>query len=153
MIELKNLKVSKFASQETTCFEAAVYMDGKKIGVAHNQGCGGPTDVDYVDRESMDKFLAYVETLPPYPAEDGFPEMKMDAELFIGELLEKEEARKWYARKCKKETLFRLRTDSSKPGCDEWRIVKRPFDAVVKAYLVDKYKDQLGEIANETRII
>jgi hypothetical protein len=40
-IELKNLKYSEFASQETYCFEASVYIDGKKAGTVSNQGCGG----------------------------------------------------------------------------------------------------------------
>lgn len=40
-IELKNLKHSEFASQETYCFEASVYIDGKKAGTVSNQGCGG----------------------------------------------------------------------------------------------------------------
>jgi hypothetical protein len=40
-IELKNLKYSDFASQETYCFEASVYIDGKKAGTVSNQGCGG----------------------------------------------------------------------------------------------------------------
>jgi len=40
-IELKNLKHSDFASQETYCFEANVYIDGKKAGTVSNQGCGG----------------------------------------------------------------------------------------------------------------
>jgi hypothetical protein len=40
-IELKNLKYSEFASQETYCFEASVYIDGKKAGIVSNQGCGG----------------------------------------------------------------------------------------------------------------
>ena len=40
-IELKNFKHSDFASQETYCFEASVYIDGKKAGTVSNQGCGG----------------------------------------------------------------------------------------------------------------
>ena len=44
-ITLKNIKYSAFASQETQCFEAAVYVDGKKMGTASNQGFGGPTDI------------------------------------------------------------------------------------------------------------
>jgi hypothetical protein len=40
-IQLKNLKHSEFASQETYCFEASVYIDGKKAGIVSNQGCGG----------------------------------------------------------------------------------------------------------------
>jgi hypothetical protein len=45
MIEIRNLKVAKFASEETTCFQARVYFGGKLIGVASNEGHGGPTCV------------------------------------------------------------------------------------------------------------
>jgi hypothetical protein len=40
-IELKNVKHSEFASHETNCFEATIYVDGKKAGEAHNNGCAG----------------------------------------------------------------------------------------------------------------
>ena len=42
-IKLKNLKVIKCMSEETTCFQATVYVDGKKAGTAQNDGHGGCT--------------------------------------------------------------------------------------------------------------
>jgi hypothetical protein len=44
-ITLKNFKHAAFASQETYCFEATVYIDGKKAGTASNEGHGGCTFV------------------------------------------------------------------------------------------------------------
>jgi hypothetical protein len=44
-ITLKNFKHANFASEETYCFEATVYIDGKKAGFANNSGHGGSTDV------------------------------------------------------------------------------------------------------------
>jgi hypothetical protein len=44
-ITLKNFKHAAFASQETYCFEATVYIDGKKAGHASNEGHGGCTFV------------------------------------------------------------------------------------------------------------
>lgn len=44
-IELKNLKYAAFASHETNCFSANVFIDGVKAGTASNEGYGGPTDV------------------------------------------------------------------------------------------------------------
>jgi hypothetical protein len=44
-ITLKNFKHAAFASQETYCFEATVYIDGKKAGIASNEGHGGCTFV------------------------------------------------------------------------------------------------------------
>jgi len=40
-IELKNVKHSEFASRETDCFQASVYIDGKKAGTVGNDGQGG----------------------------------------------------------------------------------------------------------------
>lgn len=41
-IELKNIKHAEFASEETNCFQATVYVDGKRFCIADNEGHGGP---------------------------------------------------------------------------------------------------------------
>lgn len=41
-IEVRNLKHAAFASEETHCFEASVYVDGKRFCTASNDGHGGP---------------------------------------------------------------------------------------------------------------
>jgi hypothetical protein len=41
-IEIKNVKHSEFASQETYCFEATIYVDGKRLCRTGNDGHGGP---------------------------------------------------------------------------------------------------------------
>tara|TARA_R100000773_G_scaffold11151_1_gene10291 strand:+ start:2227 stop:2745 length:519 start_codon:yes stop_codon:yes gene_type:complete len=40
-VELKAFKHSEFASEETHCYEASVYFNGKRVGVVSNQGHGG----------------------------------------------------------------------------------------------------------------
>lgn len=47
-IELKNLKTAEFASEETHCYEATVYVDGKRFCIASNQGHGGPDSYDCI---------------------------------------------------------------------------------------------------------
>lgn len=75
-IILKNVKYAKFASDETACFEATVYVNGVKMGEASNQGCGGET---MIHPESLRKMLAdYCQTLPDVISgflanEDGTP--------------------------------------------------------------------------------
>jgi hypothetical protein len=44
-IELKNIKYAAFASQETSCYEATIYIDGKKRGTVKNDGYGGSDNV------------------------------------------------------------------------------------------------------------
>ncbi len=45
-VEIKNLKYAAFASQETSCFEATIYVDGKRFCTARNEGSGGPDAYD-----------------------------------------------------------------------------------------------------------
>lgn len=58
MLQLKNVKVHDDLSEETTCFTANIYLDGKNIGAAKNDGRGGNTDV-YVGNEHNDKLMAH----------------------------------------------------------------------------------------------
>ena len=65
-IELKRVEHAKFASEETECFKANLYVDGKKIATCDNDGHGGPTRVHY-DRKYADRiarFKAHVDSLP-----------------------------------------------------------------------------------------
>lgn len=45
-IELKNIKVYTKLSEETNCYTASLYVDGKRIGYVANRGCGGPDEFD-----------------------------------------------------------------------------------------------------------
>lgn len=47
-IELKNLKYAEFASEETPCYEATVYVDGARFCIASNQGQGGDDSYDAI---------------------------------------------------------------------------------------------------------
>jgi len=62
-IELKNVKHSEFASHETNCYEATIYIDGKKMGNAENSGQGGTTSI--YPNTLFQTLQAYAETLPP----------------------------------------------------------------------------------------
>lgn len=44
-IEIKNVKHSEFASQETHCFQATIYLDGKRFAQVENDGHGGCDNV------------------------------------------------------------------------------------------------------------
>jgi hypothetical protein len=62
-IELKALKYSDFASQETHCFQANIYIDGIKRGTADNDGRGGMTSIHPWQLEKEIK--RFTDTLPP----------------------------------------------------------------------------------------
>tara|TARA_R110002153_G_scaffold38466_2_gene111718 strand:- start:76 stop:528 length:453 start_codon:yes stop_codon:yes gene_type:complete len=40
-LELKNIKHTEWASQETLCYEAALHVDGKPVALVSNDGHGG----------------------------------------------------------------------------------------------------------------
>jgi hypothetical protein len=42
-IEIRNVKYLAACSEETSCFNATIYVDGKKVGTAQNHGHGGAT--------------------------------------------------------------------------------------------------------------
>ena len=43
-IELKKISFNERMSEETNCFVADLYINGKKVGYCENRGTGGPTD-------------------------------------------------------------------------------------------------------------
>ena len=63
-ITLKNVKTYAGLSEETIAFNASVYIDGKKVGDAKNNGQGGSNDVNVFtkdgrwDRALMNKMEA-----------------------------------------------------------------------------------------------
>lgn len=66
-IELKNLKVNLTFSEETIMFQADVFVDGKKVAYASNDGRGGCTYYNAHSRELrplLEQAEAYAKTLP-----------------------------------------------------------------------------------------
>ena len=82
-IELKNVKHAEFASHETNCFEATIYIDGKRAGTAHNEGYGGTTSI-YPNTLYL-SLTEYAKTLPPTKYQDYT--FDQDAESVIDNLL------------------------------------------------------------------
>jgi hypothetical protein len=83
-IELKNVKHSEFASHETNCFDASVYIDGKKAGSASNGGQGGGTSI-YPNTLYL-LLEGYAKTLPPFTY-DGGADIAQTADYVVDELL------------------------------------------------------------------
>ena len=80
-LELKNIKHTAWASEETHCYQASLYVDGKPLAIVGNAGSGGP---DYEHPHSrfkgdfqarMSEVREYFTTLPTIPTplfEQGF---------------------------------------------------------------------------------
>ena len=68
-LTLKGFKTVAYMSQETLCFTSNVYLDGKLIGEAANEGCGGCTFVHFVSPEANASAQAFAKTVNPSDVE------------------------------------------------------------------------------------
>lgn len=82
-VTLKKLRVDKRLSEETHCFSADLYLDGKRRGDVTNRGCGGPDD--FSDRAVERELNEWGKTQPPIEA-FGM-ELPVTAESIVGELV------------------------------------------------------------------
>ena len=83
-IEVRNVKVAKFASEETLCFEAKVVINDVVAGTVRNDGHGGCNN--YEPRSLFDTLNKHAKTLPDITKYD--PPLKMDADLVIDFLVQ-----------------------------------------------------------------
>lgn len=156
-VELKNFKSHDRLSEETNAFTANLHIDGKRVGECSNRGHGEPILFHFNDRATEQAFYDYCKSLPPVKSGyDKLGDLKMDADLYIGMMVEellrnkdKERIEKQMRRWCAKDTMFRLKGDKN----GAWRAI-RPrsgpaFTPAIRAQLVNKYGDQLEEILNE----
>ena len=150
--ELRKVKVYDGMSRETTAFNAELWIDGELAAHVENDGGGGDHMIRYVDRNHGESafqkaFDAWTEAMPPAPADDDFGPMAMDAELWIGEEVERIALEQQLRRACGRNTLIRLEGD----GANEWRTFKPAvkFTPEVGARLRAKHGANLIEIINE----
>lgn len=73
-LELKNVKFSEMASEETNFFTANIYHNGKKVGEAKNDGQGGSTHVYSLPntREAFKQAEQYALGLPSFEYDSEF---------------------------------------------------------------------------------
>ena len=60
-MEIKNLSHNATFSEETHCFRASVYINGKRMFAVSNRGCGGPND--YLPFDFANGKEAFVEAM------------------------------------------------------------------------------------------
>ena len=86
-IQLKNVKINDSFSEETICFKADVFVNGKKIAYAENDGRGGCTFINaYPDKRSeLAEVEKYCKSLPKRVYEFG--EFDNDLESVVDDLL------------------------------------------------------------------
>tara|TARA_R110001599_G_scaffold87321_3_gene233157 strand:+ start:173 stop:658 length:486 start_codon:yes stop_codon:yes gene_type:complete len=79
-LELKNIKHSEWSSEETHCYQASLFVDGKPVAVVVNDGHGGP-DMEYDHpkfkgdyRAKMAEVHEYFASLPKTDSCDLLPD-------------------------------------------------------------------------------
>ena len=108
-IEVKNVKYMASMSEETLCYTATVYADGKKFATASNRGFGGETDIDYDHSQKAVYFAArdYVATLPDAVTEWGGYEQSLES--FVDDLVADWLTMRELKSKLKKKWLFTVK--------------------------------------------
>tara|TARA_R110000737_G_scaffold350367_1_gene389102 strand:+ start:54 stop:524 length:471 start_codon:yes stop_codon:yes gene_type:complete len=105
-IELKNVKYAAFASEETSCYSASLYVNGKKIGEVSNEGHGGP-DAFYGDRAAYKAADEWCRAnLPKWSMHDDDDKHDTDLEMHCGTLLTNSLLLRDYKRDCRTKVLF-----------------------------------------------
>jgi len=148
-ITLKNVKIYAGLSEETIAFNASVYIDGKKVGNAKNNGHGGANDIDVRDKEGrwnrdlMQKMETEAATHTWSYEGETYPH-SLDS--YIGDLVDNFQEQRDLKRKCRTQTLFRIPDEVYQDG--EYHTMKRRYDEGVKSYLLKSHGDKV-EILNE----
>jgi hypothetical protein len=132
MIEVKNVKICQWMSEETLAFECSVYYKNKRVGYAKNDGKGG---CNYIHvprslREEMDKWCKNnlpkwgCSTIPSREVKEEEKIYDMDLELHISELVSDWDRKKWLKRLVKKDVV--VVDDTSKKG-EYWNYSKKKY--------------------------
>jgi len=147
-IELKNFKYAEFASEETLCFTASVYVDGTRMFTASNSGKGEENRIEPVkgkSREDVRQVQDWVANQPKVKLED---DMEIDDKLdfYISRLAEREIARK------KLKSLLSKHVVIFKPNTPHSSFVQ--FDKSFKPTdLSDSHREHLQGIYHDCLII
>jgi hypothetical protein len=143
-IELKAFKYSAFASQETACFQAALWINGKKRGTVRNDGHGG---CNYFSPYEVEREIdAWAKTLPPCSLGINYGLIPMSAEILIAELVDDVIERRHLKRKCSKATMFREAGKGYARG--EYTVINEKFTPNLRAYILNRWPDAV--ILNES---
>jgi hypothetical protein len=159
-VELKAIKHFEAMSEETQCFTANIYLNGKKVCVVKNEGHGGCNFYDYTFKDKKTgewKRDRGCEQALDQWADSHHITYEMDGETcevtgefsskldwLIDEMLEKALELKDLKRWCRRQTLIQIEGDDK----HTWRQFPVPFSQVVKDVLMMKFPT-ITRIANE----
>ena len=117
-IELKNIKYAEFSSEETNCYTATLYVNGKRFAIVSNEGRGGSDMQDPISPFTYKDLTKLQETIakeyPKWGSEFGDGE-EYDAtlEIVCGDLMNQ-----WHTDNDIKKTLKKI-SFVRRPSCKE----------------------------------
>lgn len=131
--EIKGLKIAKFASEETFCYAAKVYVNGVYAFDASNEGHGGSDNYYPVNSALFQAAVKYAAGLPPLTGEFG--DVPYNLDLLMSDLIAKHENDKWVNKtKSKGYTVFILPDEKLAT-----HYIKAPPSDSVKKTIFNKY--------------
>lgn len=153
VLELKGFKFYPRMSEETNCFDANIYVDGKKVGYAKNSGQGGPTDYRIENKALSEKLEAWAKLFPLEAVDVGGGEMfKMDSDLenliddMVSVLIEEKESAKFEAKLKKQHQSFKNKyLDKGLPYTYTW-VSKKNYTSVQHQYVGLRSKEQIPQV-------
>lgn len=151
-IELKNIRIIDHMSEETTCFDAKLYVDNKCVAYCKNDGRGGMTDY-YPYPENIQLFKmaqTYIENQPDIIyIHDSFPELRVKSTVdsWIDKQIYDKQVNKLelkLIRDCKKYICFGDKSHYKMVGWKNYSITELIGTPVGNA-LIQKKVDELKE--------
>lgn len=118
-VELRKVRTNKALSEETACFSAELWIDGRKAAAVGNRGHGGPHEYHFTDRATQAAFSDWAKS-QPHEFDFEIDDQAIDGLLAA---IEKDKAIAKIRRKCLSGTLFLRPGDG--PG--EYREIARPI--------------------------
>ena len=136
--ELKNLRIVKALSEETTCFTATLWVNGRKVAQVSNRGTGGCNDWRWSDRAAEQAFTEQ--------AKAAFPDQTFEQEdSLVARMMDRSDRIARFRRQTKTALVFRLKGD--KQGV--WKVLKGRTLASLREHLRKTYGDKVERIAND----
>lgn len=136
MITLKNIQYAAFASEETNCYTATLYVEGVKWGEVGNDGHGGADWVHLAAGRSYDDLKALnariAEAYPPLDLElDDGRTIPADLETVCGDLVSAHLEAKSLASLMRTKALFFKATPQDGAPLYQLALKGRPLDAAI----------------------
>ena len=114
-LELKNIKHTAWASEETHCYQASLYVDGKPVAIVSNDGHGG-CDRDYAHPKFKGDYFdmfrsveAHFKSLPNDPSEWNEDGMEQRLEFWCCDQVNDWLSARELKKKLKSHVLFQLK--------------------------------------------